>query len=126
MAAVGLTEDVLRSAYMRASAKPLPVVFGCSDERIRRLAGMCRELHILLGDQPFYLPTRKVAELFGVHWTSIGIWLRGLEVLKHIALAPGEVRKRGAHRSPRYIYTLETQLLETSTSTQFPISRGID
>jgi bifunctional DNA primase/polymerase-like protein len=108
-AKVGITEDPLQIAYARAGAEPLPEVVGVIDERIRRIAGMCRQLDIMLGGRPFYLPTRKLAQMTGFHWTSIANFLRAFEILGHIALAPGEVRRRGGIRSPRYIYTKQTE-----------------
>ena len=58
----------------------------------------------MMGSYPFFLPTRKLGELLGAHWTRIAGWLRAFEVLKIIHLAPGEVRKAGGNRSPRYFY----------------------
>jgi len=85
-------------------AAALPQVQGFSDERIRLLAAICREMQFLVATNSFFLPTRKLGEILGVHWTQAGRWLRALEVLKVIHLAPGEVRKRGGNRSPRYHY----------------------
>ena len=56
----------------------------------------------MTGPNPFYLPTRKLSEILEIHWTRVARWLRALEVLGIIRLAPGEVRKRGGTRSPRY------------------------
>ena len=82
----------------------LSLVTGFTDERVRLLAGTCRELQRLVGDHSFFLPTRKLAQLLGAHWSTITRWLVNLEVLGVIRLAPGEVRKRGGIRSPRYHY----------------------
>ena len=109
-AKVGLDQDVLRIAYIRSSLKPLPAVVGFSDERVRRLAGMCRELHLLLEGHPFFLPTRKVAELLGADFRDVANWIRTLESFGYIALAHGEIHKQGGSRSPRYVYIFETQL----------------
>ena len=58
----------------------------------------------MTGTNPFYLPTRKLGDILGAHWTQVAKWLRAFEVLKIIRLAPGEVRRRGGNRSPRYHY----------------------
>jgi hypothetical protein len=46
-----------------------------------------------------------------VHWTRVGRWLRALEALKIIHLAPGETRKRGGNRSPRYLCRPPSQVM---------------
>ena len=58
----------------------------------------------LLGDNPFFLPTRKIGELLGAHWGTVARWLIALETLGVVHLAPGEKRKRGGNRCPRYYY----------------------
>jgi hypothetical protein len=39
-----------------------------------------------------------------VHYTRVALWLRAVEFLGIIHLAPGEVRRRGGTRCPRYYY----------------------
>jgi hypothetical protein len=101
-ARIGLDENPIEVAVSRAKAAPLPQVQGFTDERIRLLAAICREMQVLTGDKPFFLPTRKLGEIFGVHYTQPAHWLQALEVLDIIHLADGETRKRGGNRSPRY------------------------
>jgi hypothetical protein len=101
-ARIGLDENPIEVAVSRAKASPLPQVQGFTDERIRLLVAICRELQKITDPNPFFLPTRKLGELLGGHWTQVARWLRALEVLKIIHLAPGEVRRRGGTRSPRY------------------------
>jgi hypothetical protein len=103
-ARIGLTEDPLELALSRAKAVPLPEVPSFTNARIRLLVAICRELQEITGGSPFYLPTRKLGDFLGAHWTQAAKWLRALEVLDVIRLAPGEVRKRGGVRSPRYHY----------------------
>jgi DNA-binding transcriptional ArsR family regulator len=103
-ARMGLEENPLEIALFRAKSAPLPQLQGFTDERIRLLAAICRELQELTGNNPFFLPTRKLGEILGVHWTLAGRWLRALEVLEVIHLAPGELRRCGGTRSPRYYY----------------------
>jgi hypothetical protein len=81
---------------------PLPEVTGFSDERVRLLAAICREMQRLVGVNSFFLPTRKLGQLLDVHWSSVARWLVALETLGVIHLAPGEVRQRGGSRSPHY------------------------
>ena len=103
-ARMGLHENPLELAVSRAKAAPLPEVPGFTNERIGLLVAICRELQKITGANPFYLPTRKLGEVLEIHWTRVANWLRALEVLGIIRLAPGEVRKRGGNRSPRYHY----------------------
>ena len=101
-ARLGLNENPIELAVTRAKAAPLPEVKGFKSERVRLLAGVCRELQKIMGGSPFFVPTRMVGELIGAHWTTVANWLRVLEWRGIIRLAPGEVRKRGMPRSPRY------------------------
>ena len=103
-AQMGLHENPLDLAVSCAKAAPLPEVPSFSDKRIRLLVAICRELQKMTGANPFYLPTRKLGEILGAHWTQVARWLRALEVLDIIHLALGEIRRRGGTRSPRYHY----------------------
>jgi len=58
----------------------------------------------LVSDNTFFLPTRKLGQLLGAHWSSVARWLVSLQILGVIRLAPGEVRRRGGNRCPRYYY----------------------
>jgi hypothetical protein len=103
-AEMGLHENPLDLAVSCAKTGPLPKVPSFTDKRIRLLVAICRELQKLTCANPFYLPTRKLGEVLGAHWTQVARWLRALEVLDIIHLAPGEIRRRGGTRSPRYHY----------------------
>ncbi len=105
-ARIGLDENPIEVAVSRAKAALLPQVQGFTDERIRLLVAICREIQQITGANPFFLPTRKLDEILGVHCTQVARWLRVLEFLRIIHLAPGEVRRRGGNRSPRYNYGL--------------------
>jgi hypothetical protein len=100
----------------RAKSAPLPQLQGFTDERIRLLAAICRELQVLTRNNPFFLPTRKLGEILGVHWTLAGRWLRALEVLGLIHLAPSEVSRRGGKRSPRYHCNISALSVEGPTA----------
>jgi hypothetical protein len=103
-ARISLDENPIDVAVSRAKAAPLPQVQRFTDERIRLLVAICREMQHLMGNGPFFLPTRKLSEVLGVHHTRVALWLRALEFKGIIHLAPGEVRKQGGNRSPRYYY----------------------
>jgi len=109
-ARIGLDQSPIELAVSRAKSAPLPEVAGFTDERIRLLVAICREMQQITGANSFFLPTRKLGEILGEHWTQVGRWLRILEKpLEIIHLAPGEVRRRGGNRSPRYHYGPATQ-----------------
>jgi hypothetical protein len=101
-ARIGLDENPIELAVCRAKRAPLPEVRGFTDERIRLLVAICREIQQITDANPFFLPTRKLGEILGVHYTRVARWLQALEFLQIIHLAPGEVRRRGGNRSPRY------------------------
>jgi hypothetical protein len=104
-ARMGLDENPIKVAVSRAKAAPLPQVRGFTDERIRLLAAICREMQEITGAAPFFLPIRKLGEILGACHTQVARWLRIFErALQVIHLAPGEVRRRGGNRSPRYHY----------------------
>ena len=103
-ARIGLNQDPLKLAFDRAKATALPDVTGFSDEHVKILAAICREMHQIMGDNPFFLPTRKLGELVGAHWGTVARWLIAIDTLGMIHLAPGEKRKRGGYQCPRYLY----------------------
>ena len=94
-ARMGLDENPIEVAVSRAKAAPLPQVQGFTDERILLLVAICREMQQITDANPLFLPTRKLGEILGAHWTQVARWLRALEALGIIHLAPGEVRRRG-------------------------------
>jgi hypothetical protein len=118
-ARIGLDQNPIEVAVSRAKAAPLTQVHNFTDERIRLLVAICHEMQVLTGGNPFFLPTRKLGEVLGAHWTVVAHWLRILEKpLQVIHLAPGEVRKPGGSRSPRYHYgkrVRETEALFITT-----------
>lgn len=115
-ARMGLDENPLEVAVCRAKAAPFPHVQGLSDERIRLLVAICQELQEITGANPFFAPTRKLGHILNVHWTQAAKWLRVLKVLGTIQLAPGETRKRGGNRSPRYLCRPQLRVGETLVS----------
>ena len=97
---MGLLENPLDLAVSRAKGAPLPEVPSFSDKRIRLLVSICRELQKITGANPFYLPTRKLGEVLEIHWTRVAKWLRALEVLGIIRLAPGEGSQAWGYSEP--------------------------
>jgi hypothetical protein len=87
-------------AVGRAKAAPLPEVEGFTDERIRLLVAICREMQEITGANPFFLPTRLLGKILGVHYSSVARWLRVLRVLQIIYPADSP----GGNRCPRYYY----------------------
>jgi hypothetical protein len=100
----GFNENPLEVAIARAKAAPLPEIAGRKSKTARLIAAICRELQNLMGASPWFLPTRSLYERMGVHWTTVANCLRWFDCKKIIRLAPGEVRRRGSKRSPRYFY----------------------
>src|SRR5262249_15632659 len=70
-ARMGLKHDPLELALSRARTMRLPEVTGFSSERVRLLAAICREMQQLVGDHPFFLPTRKLQRFLGAHWSTV-------------------------------------------------------
>jgi hypothetical protein len=104
-ARIGLDQHPIELAVSRARSGPVPQVAGFTDERIRLLVAICLEMQQITGANPFFLPTRKLGEILGAHFTQVARWLRILErPLQVIHLASGEVRRPGHGRSPRYYY----------------------
>jgi Bifunctional DNA primase/polymerase, N-terminal len=109
-ALIGLDQDPIELAVSRARSGPLPQLAGFTDDRIRLLVAICSEMQQITRANSFFLPTRKLAEILGAHWTQVARWLRILEKpWQVIHLAPGEVRRPGGTRSPRYHYGPSTQ-----------------
>ena len=103
-------------AVGRAKAASLPEVQGFTDERIRLLVAICREMQEITVANPFFLPTRTLAEILDVHYSHVARWLRALRVLQIIHLADAEVH-RGGNRCPRYHYNAPTQNSEGFVAT---------
>ena len=93
----GLTIEL---AVSRAKAAPLPTGEGFKNEKIRLLAAICREMQEITGAEPFFLPTRLLGKILGVHYSSVARWLRVLRVLQIIYPADSP----GGNRCPRYHY----------------------
>ena len=75
-ARIGLDQNPIELALSRARSGPLPQVAGFTDERIRLLVAICREMQQITGAASFFLPTRKLDEILGAHWTQVARWLR--------------------------------------------------
>ncbi|MEO2044939.1 MAG: hypothetical protein ABGX16_00010 [Pirellulales bacterium] len=89
-------------AFEMASRKPYPAASKGMSEPLRILAGTCRELQLMAGDNPFFIGCREVGELFDVHFTSGATYLKILieyDILQKVT--PG--RKAG-RRATTYLY----------------------
>jgi hypothetical protein len=64
-ARVGLDKDPIEMAFSRAQAGPLPEVRGFTDERVRLVAAICREMQAIMGDSPFSCLHGNLANLLG-------------------------------------------------------------
>jgi hypothetical protein len=97
-------------AWQRAlESEPPTELSGIGDPGIIRLGCLCCELQKIHGDEPFYLSSRKAAELLGhpVHTTAAG-WLRGF-----VAMGLLEVVELGRmHRATRYRWRANKQQVE--------------
>jgi hypothetical protein len=60
-ARMGLDEDPIELAVSRAKAAPLPQVRGFTDERIRLLVAICREMQHIIGANSFFYPLGSLA-----------------------------------------------------------------
>jgi hypothetical protein len=100
-AKIGLDKSVSEVAVSRARARALPQIPGITDERIRLLYAMCMEMQRTMAPNPWFLPTKKIGEVFGISYRQAARWMGCLRALR-IELAPGEVSRRGGFRSPRY------------------------
>ena len=101
-------------AVSRAKAAQLPEAHGFTDERIRLLVAICREMQAVTSPEPFFLPTRALGEILGVHYSQAARWLRVLRALRVIHFAPGEVLRPGGNRCPRYHYNNAAEETEGS------------
>lgn len=98
----GLEENPLPLAWEMAKVAPMPqeAVDAVEDARLRFLISFCRQMQILSGDRPFFIPTRWLGAQFGVSHAQAALWLRGLRLHQLIDRAvPGTET-----RCPRYFY----------------------
>lgn len=100
----GLEENPLPAAWEAAQRAELPreAVEAVQDPRLRLLISFCRQLQILSGERPFFIPTRWLGERFGVSHTHAALWLRGLRHSRILDVAAVGTETR----SPRYFYAL--------------------
>jgi hypothetical protein len=96
-------QGAFTAALRRAKTSPLPLAAGRFEKaQIKLLVAVCRELQRACGLDPFYLASRKAAELLGVSHTQSAKWLGMLCALKVLR----EVIKGSAStmKSSRYHY----------------------
>ena len=98
----GLEESPLPLAWDAAQRAQVPreAVEEVSDPRLRLLISFCRQMQILSGERPFFIPTCWLGERFGVSHSQAALWLRGLRLTRILTVA-----KAGTEtRRPRYFY----------------------
>jgi Bifunctional DNA primase/polymerase, N-terminal len=103
-AKVPLGEGVISQAWKLAQENPLPpeALENFEDGEKRLLVGLCRELQIIAGQEPFYLSARTVQQLLKQdgHATAAR-WLRSFCVLQILK----ETEKGSGVKASRYRYT---------------------
>ncbi|QDU41719.1 hypothetical protein Mal52_01720 [Symmachiella dynata] len=77
-----------------------PELADCDNAKIGRLAGLCWQLQIRQGEQPFFLDSRTAGQLLDVEHTVAWRWLRGLVSAGVLEL----VRSGGRGRANIYRY----------------------
>ena len=95
--------ETLQGAFERAKGREPPSkVLIITNEGVRLLASLCRELQEMAGDQPIMLHQLSVAKLFGhSSHRNISNWIRALKTLE--VLTPAGAPIQGA-RAGRYFY----------------------
>ena len=89
----GLEENPLAKAWEAAhgSAMPQEAIEAVEDPRLRVLISFCRQMQILSGERPFFIPTRWLGERFGVSHSQAALWLRGLRHTRFLKVEiPGD------------------------------------
>ena len=94
--------EALQAAFERAKRREPPSkVLVIPNEQVRLLAGVCRELQEMAGNQPFMLCQMRVAKLFGhSSHRTISNWIKALKTLGILRVA--QPWKQG--RATRYFY----------------------
>jgi hypothetical protein len=94
--------ETLQAAFGRAKRRQPPSkVSGISNENVRLLASLCRELQEMAGDQSFMLHQLSVAKLFGhSDHKNISNWIKALKTVDILKAAEGWKYGRAA----RYFY----------------------
>jgi hypothetical protein len=95
--------ETLQAALERAKRREPPSkVLIVSNEGVRLLASLCRELQEMAGDQPIMLHQMSIAKLFGhSHHRNISNWIRALKTLGVLKPADAAIPKA---KAARYFY----------------------
>ena len=94
--------ETLQAAFERAKRREPPSkVLVIPNEQVRLLAGVCRELQEMAGNQPFMLCQNSVAKLLGLcDHRNISNWIKACKTLEILRVA--EPWRRG--KATRYWY----------------------
>ena len=95
--------ETLQAAFDRAKRREPPSkVLIVTNEGVRLLASLCRELQEMAGDQPIMLHQMSVAKLFGhSSHRTISNWIRALKTLGILKPAEAAIPKA---KAARYYY----------------------
>jgi hypothetical protein len=92
--------ETLRAAFKRAKRREPPSkVLVVPNKEVRLLAGLCRELQEMAGDQPIMLHQVSIAKLFtDASQQTISNWIHALKTLGVLKLAEAAIPKARAAR----------------------------
>jgi hypothetical protein len=95
--------QTFQAAFERAKRREPPSkVLVITNEGVRLLASLCRELQEMAGNQPIMLHQVSIAKLFGhSSHRNISNWIRALITLEVLKLAEAAIR---GERAGRYFY----------------------
>jgi hypothetical protein len=94
--------ETLQAAFERTKRRDPPgAVKDIPNPDVRLLAGLCRELQEMAGDQPIMLHQVSIAKLFGCSWRTVGNRIKALKTGRVLKLAEPAVK---GVRAARYFY----------------------
>src|SRR4029077_7978137 len=76
----------LQSAFERAKTKPAPIRVRSLPQGLQDIAKLCRELQVLAGGNPFFLPCRQAGKVLGIPYRTAATHLLALQTLGVIKL----------------------------------------
>jgi hypothetical protein len=98
-------DELVTQAWTKANNDPPPQEAAMFDDPlIKKFIALCYAMDFLTGDN-WYLPIRKVGDLFGKPRSTVSIWFRGLVATGILNI----VEKHSPNRSTRYRYCVATK-----------------
>jgi len=94
--------ETLPAAFERAKRRQPPLkVSALRNKDVQLLASLCRELQVMMGDQPIMLHQASIAKLFGhSDHRNISNWIKALKTLGVLKVA----KRWSLGKSQRYFY----------------------